>query len=92
MRKTGKTLKNWIKYLWTPPVFEGDPEKTNIGKHLHVMTWFALAASTFYIIVLPIVAPQLTLRILLVIPLLILQVPILAWAHRGQVKRPRLFH
>jgi PAS domain S-box-containing protein len=86
MQTAGRTLKRWFKYLWTAPVFEGDPEKTNIGKHLHAMTWFSIIATTFYIIALPIVAPQLAKRILLVIPLLILQVPILAWALRGRVK------
>jgi PAS domain S-box-containing protein len=87
MQKAGKTLKRWFKYLWTAPVFEGDAEKTNIGKHLHTMTWFVIGLAIFYIIALPILAPQFTHRLIIIFPPLVLQGAILAWARRGQVKQ-----
>src|SRR3990170_4027686 len=79
-------LKRWIQSIFTAPVFEGDAEKTNIGKHLHIMTWLAIFLTIIYIIVLPILVPQFSGRIFVAFPLLALQVPILAWARRGQVK------
>ena len=77
----------WFKRQLTAPVFEGDAEKTNIGKHLHTMTWFVIGLAIIYSLTLPIVAPQFTPRLVLVIPPLALQGFILVWARRGQIKK-----
>jgi PAS domain S-box-containing protein len=87
MRRPGITIVEWFRRQLAAPVFEGDAEKTNIGKHLHTMTWFVIGLAIFYIIALPILAPQFTHRLILIFPPLFLQGAILAWARRGQVKQ-----
>jgi len=77
----------WFKRQLTAPVFEGDTEKTHIEKHLYTMTWVVIGLAIFYMIALPIFAPHIASRILLLIPLLAMQAPILALARRGQVKQ-----
>jgi PAS domain S-box-containing protein len=86
MRIADLELVKRLRSVITAPVFEGDVEKTNIGKHLHVMTWLSVGLAIIYLIALPIFIPQFTNRIILIIPMLVLQVPILKWARHGQVK------
>jgi PAS domain S-box-containing protein len=87
MRKAGRTFLEWCRHQLAAPIFEGDVEKTNIGKHLYAMTWLVVGLSILYTIALPILAPQFTDRIFVILPLLAIPMPILAWARRGQVKR-----
>jgi hypothetical protein len=87
MRKPVITIVEWFRRQLTAPVFEGDAEKTNIGKHLHTMTWFVIGLAIFYCHALLIVAPQFSRRLVIIFPPLILQGAILAWARRGQVKQ-----
>jgi PAS domain S-box-containing protein len=75
-------LKHWL----TPPVFEGDENKTGVARHLHTLTWLGIVLLTGYAIMLPVVAPQLAPRVVLILPLLAVQVPILLLLRRAQVR------
>jgi len=51
-----------LKHLLSPPIFEGDPDRTGMARCVHAMTWVATVVMITYAIALQIVAPPLTAR------------------------------
>ncbi len=49
------TLKNWL----TPPVFEGDQDKTLIANHIYFMYELWLITTIIFVIMLPMVTRNL---------------------------------
>jgi two-component system cell cycle sensor histidine kinase/response regulator CckA len=75
-----------MRGLFTPPVFEGDEEKTSTAQRLNAMVWFLIAMLTLYTIALPVVAPQLAYRLTLTIPLYATQIAALVCIRSGRVR------
>ena len=79
-------MLKWFRQILTAPVFEGDVDRTNMAKHVHTMTWLTLLMMLAYAIALPILDAQLMARDIFLIPLFALQIVVLAWVRRGQVR------
>jgi two-component system cell cycle sensor histidine kinase/response regulator CckA len=75
-----------MRGLFTPPFFEGDEEKTSLARRLNIVVWFLTVVFILYTIGLPIVAPQLTHRLILLIPLYATQIVVWICIRRGQVR------
>ncbi len=75
-----------MRGLFTSPVFEGDEEKTSMARRLNALVWYLIAMLALYTVALPIVAPQLAYRLILVIPLYLAQIGALVCIRRGQIQ------
>ncbi|MFO7631736.1 MAG: GAF domain-containing protein [Caldilinea sp.] len=74
-----------LKQLFKAPTFPGDEVKTNIAKHLNMTSWLALILLTIYGILLPVVAPHLATRVIIVLFALALQIGVLFGLRKGWV-------
>ena len=76
------TLKNWL----TPPVFEGDEDKTRIASHVYFLYELWLIASITFGIILPIVTGNLSDRSLVTLLVLALSFFQMALIKKGFVR------
>lgn len=78
-------MPTWIKRILTPPVFEGDPDKTRTARLLNVILWAYQAIWVLGILAMPIAENPLALIPILAL-MILLGFALLALVHSGRVR------
>ena len=75
-----------VKQLLTPPVFEGDEEKTRIASLIHTIAASALLIAVVFLIFIPLLAPERSSRLYIIGIAVLLLASILYLIRRGRVR------
>jgi len=76
------SLRQWL----SPPVFEGDEDKTRIAALLNTILWICILAASLYGIVAPIDPQMRSRRLFIIIPFVIALLVIKQLMNRGYVR------
>jgi|GEM_PF-3168050 len=75
-----------LTFLWTPPVFEGDEDKSRVATLLNFVLWIFIAASLIYGLFAPVV-PELRLRrAAIIVPFIVILLLLKYFLNHGYVR------